>query len=123
MSFLDWNETPVAETSTATAQDAVKLTLILPKGNPARGASSLNEWVGLGDIKIGSDEKNYIRGFMAGLQLDKSQEQALLKYYATVWNDAYRRESNPNRKYSQGRYFANSWLRNGAKGFMERKIE
>ena len=123
MSFLDWNDEPTTKPDASTPLELVTLTLTLPKGNNTSGANSFNEWAILGDIKIGSDEKNFIRGFIAGLQLTTAQTQALLMHYATVWNTAYQREQNPNRKYNQGRYFANSWLRNGAKGFMERKIE
>ena len=59
------------------------------------------------------NRKSVITGLIAGIAI------------VVGWNSwkAYQREQNPNRKYSQGRYFANSWLRNGAKGFMEHQLE
>ena len=123
MSFLDWNDEPTAKTDAPAPIERVTLTITLSKGINLTGADSLNEWAVLGDIKIGSDEKNFIQGFVAALQLSKTQSQALLQHYASVWNKASQSEQNPHRKYSQGRYMANSWLRSGAKGFIERQLE
>ncbi len=123
MSLLDWKDKPKKHQQSHTTPETVTFTITLPKGKKIEGNASLNRWGGLGGLSIGNDERNFIRGIIAGLQLSNEQKQALLKQYAEVWNKAYQRERNPNRKVNQGYYVANTWLRSGAKGFVHRKLE
>lgn len=126
MTLLDWNdkaENNQASHTAHTAPETVTFTITLPKGKSIGGDTNLNRWIGLDGLSIGNDEKNFIRGFIAGLQLTNTQKQALLKQYLVVWKKAYQRERNPNRKTSQGYYAANTWLRAGAKGFIQRQLE
>jgi len=117
MNFTGWNDQKAQKQNSSVF---VSFVVMLPEVENELTSLS-NEWAGLGSVKIGGNEKAFIKGFIAGLQLNDGQAQALLYEYAKVWNRAYRQELNINRKYNRAVYVANSWLRNGAKGFVQRK--
>jgi hypothetical protein len=123
MTLLNWKDKPNSNQALPTRSDTLTFTITLPKGEEIKGSTALNRWAGLGGLLIGNDEKNFIRGIIAGLQLNNAQKQTLLRHYAAVWNKAHQRERSPNRKRNQGYYAANTWLRTGAKGFIQRQLE
>ena len=122
MSLLDWKQDQqIRNTEPSDTLQYTALVIHLPISTEE--PTGLNEWSPVNNLSLQNDERLFISGFVAGLQLSKSQRFALLKEYANVWNRAYQRERSPNRKAYQGRFCANSWLRNGAKGFVQRQLE
>ncbi len=95
MNLLDWDDNQDNHQVATTEPETVTLTIILPKGKTTADNSSLNRWSGLDGFSIRNDEKNFIRGFIAGLQLTHAQKQALLQQYVIVWNKAYQQEGKP----------------------------
>lgn len=58
---------------------------------------------------------------ISAFQLTNLQIRVLLQSYAEYWERGERYETYQNRKRNAGRRTANTWVRNGAIGFIERR--
>lgn len=125
MSFPSWQDAKNIKLSeqaqngdSGTNESQISIMVTLPTGSdpPETGGA----WSALSDVRISGDEKNFIRGFVAALQLTQAQEHELLLQYLKQYQKAFKREHNPNRQRNSGLYAANTWLRLGADGFVDR---
>ena len=71
----------------------------------------------LAGLRLLSEDKPYIRGFLYALQLPDDLAYALLMEYRRRWELAEQQTINPNMKTNRGRRAANIWLQQGAQGF------
>ena len=80
-----------------------------------------DQWHPLSGIgRVTSDDKVFILGFCAALQLSDSQKLALLEQYAQRYNDALKRAGSNPAKHGMAKRAANLWLGAGAIGFAVR---
>lgn len=119
MGFLDWDDTQ--SEATATSRKKTRLVVCLPECDTA--TRIVDEWGILKEFRLLAEDKTFINGFVAGLQLNKAQKQALLREYAEVWTRSAKNEKSVNKKHNRGRYAANAWIRMGASGFVDRLQE
>ena len=115
--FMTWEENTAIEPAKLPA--TIKQVLTLP-ACIGQSASGVDEWVSVRHINLRYGEKSFILGFCSALQLTKQQKYYLLLIYAEKYQEAFNREKEINRRESRGKYYANSWLREGAKGFLSR---
>lgn len=92
---------------------SVRATNTQTLGTMARG----DPMTALAGLRLLSDDKSYIRGFLYALQLPDDLAYALLMEYRHRWEQTEQRTTNPNMKTNRGRRAANIWLQQGAQGF------
>lgn len=78
-------------------------------------------WGIVQDLPLLADDKNYLSGALAALQLPDAQAHALLRGYREQWDRAVRRWTRPHGHDNAGRKAANRWVLNGCIGLIDRK--
>lgn len=88
---------------------------------PQRDIAEHEAWMPIEHLRIPFEDKSFLLGFVHALQLTNRQVRALLQSYAEYWERGERYETYQNRKRNTGRRTANTWIMNGAIGFIERR--
>ena len=77
-----------------------------------------DQWHPLSGIgRVNNEDRVFILGFCAALQLSDSQKLVLLEQYAQRYHDALKRAGSNPAKYGMAKRAANQWLGAGASGF------
>lgn len=78
-------------------------------------------WSIVQDLPLLADDKNYLSGALAVLQLPDAQVHALLSAYREQWERAVKRWTRSHGHDNAGRRAANRWLLSGGIGLIDRK--
>ncbi len=75
----------------------------------------------LSGLRLLPEDKAYLHGFIGALKLPDHIQHGLLLAYRQRWEKAAQRAFNLNQSEGQGRRSANTWIQQGAKGFIDWK--
>ncbi|MEZ5534398.1 MAG: hypothetical protein R3F02_02125 [Thiolinea sp.] len=70
-------------------------------------------------LRLLPEDRAYLHGFMAALQLPEHIRYGLLLEYRQRWERAAQRAPHPNQADNSGRRSANIWIQQGAEGFID----
>jgi len=124
-----WRDSTAAAQTSQPSQQRVQqgiragyesLALWLPASVP-NVVPGVDEWLTAVDAKLTNEDKVFIGGFFAALQLSGSQKQKLLEMYAERYQQALKRAGSNPAKYSIAKRAANQWVGAGASGFIVRE--
>lgn len=80
--------------------------------------ANIDPWTALTGLHLLADDKVYLHGALNALQLDRPYAYAFLMLYRQHWERAMKRCTNQNGLDNAGRRAANSWILDGASGFI-----
>ncbi|MGB1257721.1 MAG: hypothetical protein ACPG51_17755 [Thiolinea sp.] len=109
-----------SEDSIIATTDYQQRVITIDAGNAMDGyVRGIDPWHLLNDLRLQSEDKNFLRGAVSILPLSDSMLYAFLMTYKAKWEVAAQRCVNPNGKTNAGRRAANSWILYGAKPFIQ----
>lgn len=115
--FFNWSG--AAAPDQPNVQDYRRTLHIRHTSTPADYQARGDPFAALSGLRLLPEDKAYLHGFIGALQLPEHIQHGLLLEYRQRWERAAHRATNPNQAEGNGRRSANTWIQQGARGFID----